>query len=419
MPADGGRPDVDLLMARVRAVAGQHIRGGEYRPEELQAIDRMEADLSARRGGGPDLEDALARLHAAWDPTAPVEITSHRPLLGRVIVPLKRLATSALRPFARMALARQAAFDGEVTRLLTMAVRRAGNLDVRLRELEREHRELLDRHRLLLREVEAGNAIPARRQASVPVGNEPGGEPAQPADPPPATATRGASYVAFEDRHRGSPEEIAARQRVYVALFDRVPGPVLDAGCGRGEFLDLLGSAGVTAYGVDADREMVERCRRRGLDVRPGDLIDHLRSLGAGSLGGIFAAQVVEHLDTPALLDFLALAREKLGTGGRLLLETINPASLSTFSGAFYLDLTHVRPVHPSALRRAVEAAGFGNVVIVGRSPLPGDARLRMTSAGGGEGVEPGGILDQLDGNFARLNGLIYGDQDYALSATA
>ncbi len=416
MPAPGGRPDVDLLMARVRAIAAQRLRSGYYRQEELEEIRRMEADVAARGSGGPDLEDSLSRLHASWDPTAPVEITSHRPVLGRVIVPVKRAAMRVLRPFARMALSRQAAFDGEVTRLLTLAVRRAGNIDLRLRELEREHRELLDRHRKLLRDVEE-TGPPEIVPGGAAVNPDGGGTDVAPADPSSPAVMQHVSYVAFEDRHRGTPEQIAARQRGYVAMFAGAPGAVLDAGCGRGEFLDLLREAGLPAYGVDADAEMIGRCLQRGLDVRQGDLAVHLRALPAASLGGIFAAQVVEHLDTPVLLDFIGLAGDKLAAGGRLVIETINPAALAAFSGAFHLDLTHVRPVHPVALRRAVEAAGFGAVEILGRSSLPDDAKMRMTKPARPVECGPGELTDTLNANFTRINGLIYGDQDYALVA--
>ena len=52
------------------------------------------------------------------------------------------------------------------------------------------------------------------------------------------------------------------RQRPYLSLLGGRQ-PVLDAGCGRGEFLDLLRDAGVPARGVDLDPGMVARTRGR------------------------------------------------------------------------------------------------------------------------------------------------------------
>ena len=70
-------------------------------------------------------------------------------------------------------------------------------------------------------------------------------------------------YVGFEDRFRGSQEDIRARLEPYVAMFHGA-GDVLDVGCGRGELLDLLRKDGILARGLDLNHEMVEVCRERG-----------------------------------------------------------------------------------------------------------------------------------------------------------
>ena len=81
--------------------------------------------------------------------------------------------------------------------------------------------------------------------------------------------------MAFEDRFRGSENEIRARLADYVAYFAGASN-VLDIGCGRGEFLDLLKDAAVSAKGLDLNSEMVEVCRARGLDVVEADALDYL-----------------------------------------------------------------------------------------------------------------------------------------------
>ncbi len=110
--------------------------------------------------------------------------------------------------------------------------------------------------------------------------------------PPAVEALESYKYVGFEDRFRGSREEIRARQLSYVPLFAGA-SDVLDVGCGRGEFLDLLREAGIGARGLDTNHEMVEVCRARGLDVVEGDLVSYLSSVPDGSLGGLIALQVV------------------------------------------------------------------------------------------------------------------------------
>src|SRR5437763_7499231 len=90
-------------------------------------------------------------------------------------------------------------------------------------------------------------------------------------------------YSTFEDIYRGSYEEIQDRFKVYLADLpnvNEIPGfRVLDVGCGRGEWLDLLKQNGVSAYGVDTNIEVVRKSTDRGLDVRQEDVLEHMRGL--------------------------------------------------------------------------------------------------------------------------------------------
>ena len=86
----------------------------------------------------------------------------------------------------------------------------------------------------------------------------------------------GDGYRGFEDLFRGPEEMIRERQTVYVPLVEEY-APVLDAGCGRGEFLDLLRDAGIEARGVDLDPGMVSRCREKGHEVEHADLLEPAR----------------------------------------------------------------------------------------------------------------------------------------------
>lgn len=219
---------------------------------------------------------------------------------------------------------------------------------------------------------------------------------------------REAHYVAFEDRFRGSSEEIAERLSTYVPLFES-RSPVLELGSGRGEFLELLKRAGIEARGVDGNREMVASCREKGLEAEAGDAVSHLQSLEAGALGGIFAAQLVEHLPTDSLPCFLASCHRAVRSGGRVVLETVNPQSLAGLLG-FYRDLTHQKPLHPETLAFLLRAAGFRNVETRYQSPVSERARLLHVDADGG--------LAGLNENFDKLNALLFAEQDYAAIAT-
>jgi SAM-dependent methyltransferase len=208
-----------------------------------------------------------------------------------------------------------------------------------------------------------------------------------------------AVYSLFEERFRGSPESIAENQRFYLDLLRDAPGPVLDVGCGRGEFLRLLAGAGIAAAGIESNPVSVRLCREAGLSVEEGDARRRLADRPSESLGAVVAFQVVEHWTAGDTFAFLAEARRVLRPGGALVAETVNTDSLSALR-AYFLDPTHVRPVPPEALAFLAEAAGFDDVSIVYRSPLPSAERLTESSE-----------------NDAKLNRLLFAPQDYAVIA--
>ena len=186
-------------------------------------------------------------------------------------------------------------------------------------------------------------------------------------------AAADSAYAAFENRFRGSREEIRERLAAYVELLRRAAAPVVDLGCGRGEFLELLRERGVEAPG--ASRATPTRCAsaaRRGLDVVEGDLVEFLRAQAGGSPRAASSpAQVAEHLPPAgAPVAMLAEAHRALRPGGLLLLETVNPRSVTGFLEVFNRDLTHERPLHPDTLRFLAAAAGFADVRVEMRSPV-------------------------------------------------
>ena len=185
---------------------------------------------------------------------------------------------------------------------------------------------------------------------------------------------RAGLYADFEETFRGSEEEIRRRQSGDVALFAGAPGPVADLGCGRGEFLEELTARGLGAIGCDANPVMAARAREKGLAVDEADLFTWLSARADGSLGGVTAYQVVEHLPASALFDLVELAATKLAPGGRILLETVNPESVYAMRW-FWMDLSHVRPVPGPSLAQLLTACGFRDVTVTYRSPVPpGDA---------------------------------------------
>jgi O-antigen chain-terminating methyltransferase len=186
-------------------------------------------------------------------------------------------------------------------------------------------------------------------------------ETSHPAAPEAPAATPQFDYTRFADRFRGSEEYVRGTQQFYVPFFQEYKR-VLDIGCGRGEFLEVLRGHGIPARGIELSEESVGYCRSKGLEVEQADLFEYLAHLPSESEDAIFSAQVVEHLDPALLPEMIRLCASRLRRGGLLAIETPNPECLAIFATHFYLDPTHARPVPHPLLAFYMEEAGLGKI---------------------------------------------------------
>jgi SAM-dependent methyltransferase len=265
------------------------------------------------------------------------------------------------------------------------------SVESRLSSLESRLLSLQDEHAMLLERLERQRPAPAAT--------------------PEQEVIPELDYFGLQVRFRGDENEIAERQRLYVEYLSGGQN-VLDIGCGRGEFLGLLRDAGIEAQGVDSDADMVALCQARGLDVALGDGLAHLKAIPDETLGGVFAAQVIEHLTPAQVITLMRTAYGKLRPGGVLILETVNPASVVALTN-FYLDFTHVKPIHPLALEWLAESLEFTDRELLYLSLVQGGPRLRPLPAGVGSAEE----AKAFDDAAAATNEVLYGPRDYALVA--
>lgn len=229
------------------------------------------------------------------------------------------------------------------------------------------------------------------------------------------------TYVGFEDRFRGSQEEIRARLLDYLPLFAGATN-VLDIGCGRGELLDLFREAGIGARGIDINHGMVEVSRERGLVAERADALSYLRALPDNSLDGLIAIQVVEHLDPSYLTRLIEVAFHKLQPGAPMVLETLNPACWVAFFESYIRDITHRWPLHPETLHYLVQVSGFASAQIAYRAPVPAADRLQQVPflpPKGGQEHNPMlvDLVDVVNANAGKLNARLFTYMDYAVVA--
>ena len=209
-------------------------------------------------------------------------------------------------------------------------------------------------------------------------------------------------YFSLEDVLRGTPEQIKEQVKVYLPFLEKagINSDILDVGCGRGEWLEVLREAGFTARGIDSNRILVERCRELSLDVVEAEALRYLASsIPEGSLSAVTAFHFAEHLPLEALVRFLDETGRTLKPGGLMILETPNPENLLVGSCNFYLDPTHKNPIPIPTLKLLVEARGFLCEEVL---------KLHAINA---PKIE---VKDQLTSHF---NHYLYGPMNYAIVA--
>jgi O-antigen chain-terminating methyltransferase len=218
-----------------------------------------------------------------------------------------------------------------------------------LEEIRRQYEKLIHnelkvtRQKMIATAAPAGSAAPVQTQIDI-------------------------DWLRFTENFRGPEEDIRDRQRHYVLRFAG-SAPVLDLGCGRGEFLEAARDAGLAASGIDQSDECVALCRAKGVAAEKADLFGYLDALADQSLGGIYCSQVVEHIDPLRLPGLIKLMAKKLRSGALAVIETPNPECLAIFATHFYIDPTHTRPVPPRLLGFYMEEAGLGRLEVERLSP--------------------------------------------------
>ena len=228
--------------------------------------------------------------------------------------------------------------------------------------------------------------------------------PGTPLEPLSRTATD-SFYIDFEDVFRGTHEDITERLKIYLPYIGKFIGDttavVVDVGCGRGEWLALLGKQGIKATGIDLNAAMVDNCRAQGLNAQCMDAIQYLSLQPPGSVAVVTGFHIIEHLPFDTLLALFDAALKALRPDGMVIFETPNPENLLVGACNFYCDPTHLNPIVPTVAEFIARQRGFAKAEILRLHPYPDSHRL----------VEDSEIAK-------RFNNAFYGPQDFALLAS-
>ena len=398
--------DVEEIMRKIRENIRKRRESGAYTYSE-EMNDLINEPIQAAETGelvSNNLQQDIDYLNRNWDTHAEYSISSHRRFIGRFLIRGRQLVHGEVRRYVDLIVGKQIEFNAHLVRIIKGLIRQvkteiSGEIDDRVDEVVATINEDIKNKAWLANLLE--QRIVKKQEEELPLTG--------------ADAEEAMNFFVFEEKFRGAREDIKERQLKFLE-YSKGCKNVLDIGCGRGEFLEILKADEINAKGIDINEDMVGYCQSKGLNVEKADAIEYLENIEDKSLDSIFLDQVVEHLEPKYLIKLLELCYKKLKFGYYIVIETVNPLSLTSFAN-FYLDLSHKKPIHPETLKFLSESAGFREIEVKFFSPIPDEYKLKKVEIGENTGVEEKErqIIGVYNYNVEKLNETLYGHQDYAV----
>ena len=426
--------NVEEIMEMIRENIRRRQAPGEQPPVPDSVIASASKNCQADESDDA-IQRALSYIKSNWNiHNNSYFISSHHRYIGKFLVKGRQLVHGEVRRYVDPMISRQVEFNASTVRIISGTSLRCAELNQRQQELETAFSafklefvkkiadcittakdELDSKIELTTKELftQMDGDIHARTWLAHVLEDRIQKGLAQKSAPPGSTSEENTNYFLFEERFRGSRKDIKQRQLSFLPYFEKC-SHVLDIGCGRGEFLEILREHNIGAKGVDLDTDMINYCISRQFDVEQGDAITYLEKLDDNSLDGIFIDQVVEHLEPAYLARMLALCYLKLKYGYYLIVETVNPLSFVSFVN-FYIDMTHKRPVHPETLQYLLSASGFRLCERKFLSPVPDEQRLKKLTESSEVSESLRKNIELCNCNVDLLNSILFGAQDYAV----
>ena len=419
--------NVEEIMAKIRENIRKRQTSGELPLDpELKIGSISKNDPMVVPDGV--IERDLSYINTNWDiHNNSYFISSHHPHIGKFLVKGRQMVHGEVRRYVDPMISRQTQFNNSSVRIMTQVLQKYDGLNQRQQDLETAFSSLkqeLDREiadSIITAKNETINELNTRMNNDIQtkawlahlLENRVQEGLEQKNSSPFSSSKENINYFLFEERFRGSNEELKQRQRAFLQYFEKCSN-VLDIGCGRGEFLEILRENDICCTGIDSDPDMVAYCCSHNLNVQLSDAIKYLETLKDDSYDGIFMDQVVEHLEPEYLIRLLALCYRKLKNGCYIVVETVNPLSLVSFFN-FYLDMSHKKPVHPFTLKFLLESSKYREIELKYYSEIPEKAKLLKIHQSDSLTENEQQFLANYNYNIDMLNLLLWGPMDYAV----
>lgn len=286
----------------------------------------------------------------------PAMIRSQRQFETHTVAQQERLAThlNHLGPNLSRGLSQLSSLERQLTESFT---RNLVGFSEEQRKIARlQHHQMMALYRQQQRIVEGAEGLPVKESAVI----------------------NGSKFdplvAAYIDQFRGTREQIKAGLKYYLPFVPsaQTAGDLLDLGCGRGEWLELLKDNKRDALGIESNALLASQAENRGLQVIKGDALVYLRGVPDASLSMVTGFHFIEHLSFETLIELLDEIKRTLKRGGVVIFETPNPKNLTVAACNFYADPTHRQPVFPETLQFVLKEKGFEDVTLNYLNPVEG-----------------------------------------------
>lgn len=435
--------NVEEIMTRIRENIKKRKECGVYSNESLKEV-QVSSEISSSMENVPHRSETVNSNYELRNNS--YAISSHRPILGKFLIPGRNLVNGEVRRYVDPVFQKQTEINYNVADLLDDTKERVSSchnkteqLETEMAQLKTEIEKLEYENRVLKSKVEQLNdrTDKLKNEIKSVVSKEVDSvissidldldnkawlsriletrvpKECKQVTNPLGTTDSEINYYVFEEKFRGSRDNILKHNISFIDYFANCTN-VLDIGCGRGEFLELARDRGINARGIDVNEDMINFCKSKGLNVELKDAIEALCDIEDKTLDGIFISQVVEHLSPDYLINMLNLCNRKMKYGFYIIIETVNPLSLFSLAN-FYIDLSHVKPVHPETLKFLLDTTGFRGIEIKFLSSVPSEMKLQKLSDNSSFSESSKLMIEIYNQNIDLINNALYGAQDYAV----
>lgn len=167
-------------------------------------------------------------------------------------------------------------------------------------------------------------------------------------------------------------------QRNFVAwnsYFDKwLPknkeAKILDAGCGKGDFVFWLIHLGFNnVRGIDISAEQIVAGKKSGFtNIYEDDVFDEL-SRNANGYDVVIARDILEHFTKDDSVKFVKSIASTLTSDGIFIIQTVNAENL-LWGRLRYGDFTHEQAFTETSIRQLLLVAGFRDIMVFPQRPV-------------------------------------------------